>query len=1484
MKSLRLSRLTGTWLFVAMCLPRLASAQTDRITGPIDHYRTVLAPGHLNPMARPEFDRGAVAPDFALRGMTLVIRRTDEQQRELDELLSAQQNPASPRFHQWLTPEQFGERFGASANDLSTLRQWLESKGFRIKAVARGRSFIRFDATAEQLRYAFGSEIHDYQVGGVKHYANASEPALPANVAPLVLAIRGMDDFGPHPHYVKFQHGSGMVRPDYTFNAGPPALAPGDLYTIYDFAASYGWGWKGSGQTIVIIGASDVAASDIALYRSSFGLSPTTVQTVYPDGDPGLVEGWNMEGTMDLEISGAAAPSAQLVFDADGNVWNAMADAIDNFRGQIISMSFGMCELGVSPSAAASYEAPAQQANAEGITLIASAGDSGATGCNSDGSPTPLSAPLGAQVQLPASLPEVTGVGGTEFNEGLGSYWGSTNAGSGGTAKSYIPEVVWNDILAMGDSLWAGGGGASALYQKPVWQTGIGVPDDGSRDVPDIALSASALHDGYVIAMNGALSTAQGYTLGGTSAGAPLFAGIVAVLNSGVFDDSSGNVNPILYAIAAGGLGSQAFHDVTSGDNRVDAGSSGFYGFYAAAGYDQASGLGSVDVAKLNQGWAGYSTAPAIYSLSPAIAAPGVSSSVPVTVSGTRFQSGDTVYWTFNSATTALSSSFTNASTMTATVPASLLAAAGTAQIQVVNSAGLYSGPAPFTITGAIVTGLAPSYATAGGKAFTLTVNGSGFVKGAQIRWNSTPLSTTFSSASKLTGAVTQAMIANPASVMITVVDGTKGTSVPTSFNVQIGTPTITGLSPNSAAAGGSGFTLTVNGANYISSAVVIWGSTQLTTTFINSTKLTATVARAQLASAGKVAVTVTDGMTSAGSTFTVAAPAITAVSPKTIAAGSGDTTLVITGTNFIASGSTVYAGTTQLTATANSATSITATIPSNLLGSTGSQSITVRNPNNAATSSAATVTVAGPAISSLSPKTIPAGSPDTTLVITGTNFVSGGSTAYAGTTQLTVSAGTATSITAKIPSSLLGSTGSLSITVQNPNASATSSASIVTVVGPAITAVSPKTIAAGSPDTTVVITGTNFVASGSSVYAGTTQLTVSAGTATSITAKIPSSLLGSTGSLSITIQNPNASATSSASTVTVVGPAITTLSPKTIAAGSSNTTLVITGTNFIASGSTVFAGTTQLTATANSATSITATIPSSLLGGTGTLSITVQNPNNSATSSAATVTVAGPAISLLGPNTISAGSPDTTLVITGTNFVSGGSTAYAGTTKLTTSAVSATSITATLPTSLLGGSGVLSITVKNPNASATSGASTVTVVGPAIASLSPSSNAAGASAFTLTVNGTNFLSGATVMWGTKSLTTTFSNSTKLVASVTADLAATAGSGAVSVTNPGGSVSGNSNFTITARPTITSLSPASANSGGPGFTLTVNGTSFVNGAKVWFGTTALATTYVGGTKLTASVPASAIASSGTVSVTVVLPCGATTAGQNFKVN
>jgi uncharacterized protein (TIGR03437 family) len=578
-------------------VPALLLAQQSRIAGPVEDAERTIVSGSLHPNAKPRYQRGRLDPSFRIGFVTVAMKPSPTQQADLERLLENQSDPSSPNYHRWLTPEQFGERFGLTPSDYAAVTAWLESHHLHIEGVARARNFVAFSGATRDIEITFQTEMHRYIVNGEQHIANSTPASVPASVGDLVGSIRGLDDFSRLP--------PASVVPLYTGSTGAHQLAPGDWATIYDVSPLYAMGINGAGQRVGIIGRSDMTQSFVDAFRSQFGLPLNRIEQHLIGPDPGITNAAG-EAALDLEWSGAIAPGATIVFIYAGNFNDAAQGAIDQNLATVLSQSFGTCE----PETAVGNRIMAQQANAQGITWMASAGDSGAAACdphgffNETGNATTVSD--GPAVSIPASFPEVTAVGGTQFNEAGGQYWSATNDVNGVSALSYIPEMVWNETGAGG--LLASGGGASLFFPKPVWQTGSGVPADNARDVPDISFSAAGNHDGYkVVNANGQVAT------GGTSASSPSFAGVVALLSQYLVSQGVqaqpglGNINAELYRL--GRTTTNVFHDITQGNNLVPcaSGSSGCVngelGFAAGPGYDQATGLGSVDVYNLVTQW-----------------------------------------------------------------------------------------------------------------------------------------------------------------------------------------------------------------------------------------------------------------------------------------------------------------------------------------------------------------------------------------------------------------------------------------------------------------------------------------------------------------------------------------------------------------------------------------------------------------------------------------------------------------------------------------------------------------------------------------------------------------------------------------------------------------------------------------------------------------------------------------------------------------
>ena len=579
---------------ILICSTLSFAAAPDRITGPIVSSQLIKLSGGVPRRAQPQYDQGPVDPSFKLSYMTLLTVPPAGQQKAIDRLLAQQQDPRSPLYHQWLTPEQYADRFGLNPNDVQKITGWLQSQGFSIREVARGRNWIVFSGTSAQVETAFQPKIHNFDIDGEKHFSNTTPPSIPAALSGVVSGIRGLSDFRPKPHFRRGKPGYTLT----TISGIPYFLAPGDVATIYDIGPLYTAGYNGTGQKLAVMGQTDVYLADLYNFRNDFGLplisgcttnsngvitacsaASTYLQYVVVGSDPGVPDttGDLSESDLDLEWSGAVARNAQIIFvnapkTANG-VFDAWYYAVDNHVAPVITLSYGICELG-EIGYFASDEAELTKANAEGITFLNSSGDNGAAGCdyNPPGTtstyypPSPyLGAENGLAVSYPASSPEVTGVGGTmiPMEYYTPEYWNPNNSSgttdNGGSALSYIPENGWNDDQELGyycavnfatdpfcapvyagqvtvkspqtyqEDWWissSGGGPSNCIaingsdactggFAQPTWQTVAisGVPS--ARFTPDVSLLASSELPGYIFCT--AISELPPYSGGSTS-------------------------------------------------------------------------------------------------------------------------------------------------------------------------------------------------------------------------------------------------------------------------------------------------------------------------------------------------------------------------------------------------------------------------------------------------------------------------------------------------------------------------------------------------------------------------------------------------------------------------------------------------------------------------------------------------------------------------------------------------------------------------------------------------------------------------------------------------------------------------------------------------------------------------------------------------------------------------------------------------------
>jgi subtilase family serine protease len=726
-----------------------AAAPQNRIDGAINGNNRLAVPGNINGHVKHAVDLGAAPANQRLETLTLRFSMTAAQQADLSQLLAAQLDPTSPSYHQWLTPEQFGARFGLSSADLGKVSSWLTSQGFTITGVARSSTFINFSGTVAQAQQALGTSIHTLSYNGEQHIANVTDPVLPSAVAAVVTSITGLNDFRPKPH--SRPHNASPIDPTqplFTQTTGTTTshyIAPADLYTIYDYpwtpAGVASATNTGAGITIAVMGQTDLTSgntlpdANIAAFRNAAGLPAInlTVRLAPGSVDPGISTADIDEAHIDVEWSGSAAPGASILYYYGRDALaNSLTQAIDNKVAPILSISYGLCEPSWGTAMLATYNQTLAQANAQGQTVVSSSGDSGATDCDVDGL-----ASEGLAVDFPGSSPYVTSAGGTMFSGDVSSpssYWNSTNGTGSGSAISYIPEMPWNETTASQalTAGGAGGGGASAFFSKPAWQTGTGVPADSSRDVPDFSFNAAAMHDGYLVCSSGDGSNEPACTngfvsstnlvnvFGGTSFVAPTFAGVLALVEQKLGNTTGlGNVGPVLY----GFLNDQtyypmAFHDITTGNNSVPCSqgtlncpNGGSIGFSAGTGYDQASGVGSIDVSKLVNNWS-------------AITPTGTGSAIGAGVSTTTITTNPTTM-----PLCGISTSTTLPLTVTVTGTISGVAPTGTVQIWVDNQTMIASQT---LANGTASIPLSLSSITSGGHVISAVYSGDGNYAGSK--------------------------------------------------------------------------------------------------------------------------------------------------------------------------------------------------------------------------------------------------------------------------------------------------------------------------------------------------------------------------------------------------------------------------------------------------------------------------------------------------------------------------------------------------------------------------------------------------------------------------------------------------------------------------------------------------------------------------------------------------------------------------------
>jgi subtilase family serine protease len=720
-------------LLLLASVPAMAqsSASHSLITREIDEKAHVTLLGNTRPEVSIARDLGPVSDSLQMSHMFLQMKMSPQQEADIEALVNRLHDPSAAEYHKWLSLAEIEERFGPAQDDIKTVSEWLESHGFTVNVVYRANGVIDFSGPASSIREAFHTEIHNLDVKGVNHIANIRDPQIPAALVPAVVGVTSMNDFRPRSNV--------LLRKEFTTGVPefPYALVPGDLATIYSINPVYKAGISGKGQTIVVLEDSDILSEDWNTFRTAFGLN-----TMFPSGslvqvhpqpvgpgnggscaDPGVTAFDFVEATIDMEWSTAAAPGAAIVVAscADTNTNAGHFIAMQNILTSpppppgIISISLGESEAQDGASFNAYINGLYGLAVLRGVSVYVAAGDAGADSTDQFAP----AAQSGLNVNALATTPYNVAVGGTDFEDTFlnenSTYWNATNGPFFESAKSYIPEIPWNDSCAgtlvttfagfatpygadgfcnsaPGENFLivaAGSGGASSCafgapaisggepsifnsayavvggtckgYPKPIYQyLAAGIPNDGVRDIPDIAMFASNGSWGHyyvfcVEASSGVCPAGEPQNwpgAGGTSFGAPIMAGVQALVNEAVGTQYQGDPNFVYYFLNAvqnaslpqsacnSSLGNKVnphciYHDVTVGDMDVNclpltnpdtgavigtfncyipSGTNGVMSlvnnkyeptYVAKPGYDFASGMGSVNVFNLVRSWPG---------------------------------------------------------------------------------------------------------------------------------------------------------------------------------------------------------------------------------------------------------------------------------------------------------------------------------------------------------------------------------------------------------------------------------------------------------------------------------------------------------------------------------------------------------------------------------------------------------------------------------------------------------------------------------------------------------------------------------------------------------------------------------------------------------------------------------------------------------------------------------------------------------------
>ena len=546
---------------------------------------TILEGNHPDEAAEVVSEAAASPSQPLAMHLTMALRN----RAELARLLADQQNPASPEYHRWLTPDEFTSRFGPTDADLARVARWLKKESFTVKSTDASTREVSFTGTVAQAENVFAVKIAATADGRL--YSNTTDPAVPADLAPLIESIHGLDNMlhsKPAVHRVP-KRDSSASSPDAIVNDVGPAFGPADIYTFYDETPLLKGGTDGSGTgCIAVVEDSNIDMPAADAFNTQFGLpalSAANFNIVLVDNtDPG--QNADEDETMvDVNYSHTLAPGSNIrIYLGDPNntssspILDAIHQAVTekNSRCSAISISFGFC--GGSNGFYKTQNGFFEQAASQGQAVFVATGDGGAAGLKLNKKKSSCVPGTTRNVNELAASPYVTAIGGTEFTPDFDV--NSNDVGS-------VSETVWNDRDG------AAGGGESMVFKKPAFQAGL-IHKDKKRDVPDVSFAASRQSPGFFLGGRDPNSNAPGVEccIGGTSIGTPAWAGISQLISQEK-GTPVGNLNSRIYQLGAeANAATTGIRDVTSGNNSFN----GVDGFSAGPGYDKASGWGTVDI------------------------------------------------------------------------------------------------------------------------------------------------------------------------------------------------------------------------------------------------------------------------------------------------------------------------------------------------------------------------------------------------------------------------------------------------------------------------------------------------------------------------------------------------------------------------------------------------------------------------------------------------------------------------------------------------------------------------------------------------------------------------------------------------------------------------------------------------------------------------------------------------------------------------